>query len=105
MPIPLKSPQDFGLLVRATRQAERLRQDDAAGAIGVSDVFLWKVEKGSPGVRLDKLLQVLDGLGIRLQAEVSPAAEARYGELLEKAARPRPVRRRKAEADTGGEAS
>lgn len=103
MPISLKSPKDIGLLVRATRQAEHLRQDDAAGAMGVSDVFLWKVEKGSPGVRLDKLLQVLDALGIHLQAEVSRAAEARYCELIEKATLPRPVKGRKPTADKAEE--
>lgn len=78
MHIPLNSPQEVGRLVRAARKAERLRQDDAAGAIGVSDVFLWKVEKGSPGVRLDKLLQVFHALGIKLHAEVSDETAARY---------------------------
>lgn len=81
MNIPLSTPQEIGRLVRAARKAEKLRQDDAAGAIGVSDVFLWKVEKGSPGVRLDKLLQVFRSLGINLHAEVSDEAAARYHDL------------------------
>lgn len=84
MHISLKTTEDIGTLVRAARQAEGLRQDDAAGAIGVSDVFLWKLEKGSPGIRLDKLLQVLQGLGIQLSADVSDSTVLRYQQLLEK---------------------
>lgn len=78
MNIPINTSQEVGRLVRAARKAEQLRQDDAAGAMGVSDVFLWKLEKGSPGVRLDKLLQVFRALGIKLSAEVSDDAAARY---------------------------
>jgi len=81
MEIPLGSVQEVGLLVRAARKAERLRQDDAAGAMGVSDVFLWKLEKGAPGVRLEKLLQVFRALGIKLYAEVSDAAASEYQAL------------------------
>lgn len=82
MNIPISTPQEIGRLVRAARKTEQLRQDDAAGAMGVSDVFLWKLEKGSPGVRLDKLLQVFRALGIKLSAEVSDDAAARYHVLM-----------------------
>lgn len=95
MQIKLTSPQDIGRLVRAARKAERLRQDDAAGAMGVSDVFLWKVEKGAPGVRIDKLLQVLHGLGIKLSADVSDAAAQRYAELAVTGPARKAARRRK----------
>jgi len=86
MGIALKTPEDIGNLVRAARQAENLRQDDAAGAIGVSDVFLWKLEKGGPGVRLDKLLQVFKAMGIQLSAEVSDNTVLCYQKLLERKA-------------------
>lgn len=93
MNIPLTSPIELGRIVRAARKAERLRQDDAAGAVGVSDVFLWKLEKGAPGARLDKALQVLEGLGIKLYAHVSDDVAANYRALTQakprKAARPR----------------
>lgn len=91
MKILLNTPQEVGRLVRAARKAEQLRQDDAAGAMGVSDVFLWTMEKGSPGVRLDKLLQVFHALGIQLCAEVSDEAAVRYQALVE----PGPARKRK----------
>lgn len=99
MRIDIASPQDIGRLVRAVRNVERLRQDDAAGAIGVSDVFLWRVEKGAPGVRIDKLLQVLSGLGIRLHADVSDAAAKRYAELTAPPSAARTASRRKPSLD------
>ena len=81
MKIHLDSPQDVARLVRAARKAEHLRQDDAAGAMGVSDVFLWKLERGLTMARLDKVLQVFRGIGINLLAEESDEAGARYQAL------------------------
>lgn len=86
MAIQLQTPEQVGRLVRAARTAQHLRQDDAAGAMGVSDVFLWKLEKGAPGVRLENLLKVLRSLGITLHAEVSNEVAARYQELVEASA-------------------
>lgn len=83
MDIPVKTPADAGRLVRAARKIERLRQDDAAGAVGVSDVFLWKLERGAPGARLDKVLQVFHALGIRLYAQVSDEVAAKYQALAQ----------------------
>ena len=91
MKILINTPQEVGRLVRAARKVEHLRQDDAAGAIGVSNVFLWQMEKGAPGVRLDNLLQVCRALGIQLSAEVSDEAAARYQALMQ----PGPPRKRK----------
>ena len=99
MKIPLNIPLEVGRLVRAARKTEQLRQDDAAGAMGVSDVFLWKVEKGSPGVRLDKLLQVFRALGIRLYADVSDDVAARYQALM--APEPARTKRRKRQSAKG----
>ncbi len=81
MKIHLDNPSDVARLVRAARKAEHLRQDDAAGAMGVSDVFLWKFEAGLTMARLDKVLQVFRGLGINLHAEVSDEAGAQYHAL------------------------
>ena len=78
MTIQLQTPEQVGRLVRAARTAQHLRQDDAAGAMGVSDVFLWKLEKGAPGVRLRTCSRVLRSLGITLHAETSDEVTARY---------------------------
>ncbi|WGZ94609.1 MAG: helix-turn-helix domain-containing protein [Candidatus Thiothrix putei] len=81
MPITVSTPQEIGRLVRAARKAQGLRQDDAAGAIGVSDMFLSGLENGAPGVRLDKLLKVLHGLGLVLQVNVTDDVAKRYATL------------------------
>jgi transcriptional regulator with XRE-family HTH domain len=77
MQIPITGVATIGKLVRASRKAQKIRQDDAAGSIGVSENFLGKVERGSDTVQWGKLFQVLDGLGIRLVADV-PESVASY---------------------------
>lgn len=79
MNIPIRSHIDVGPIVRAARKAQRLRQDDAAGSIGVSENFLGKVERGSGSVHWGKLFQVLESLGVRVildvPDDVQPALE------------------------------
>ena len=60
----------IGKVVRASRKAQKIRQDDAAGSVGVSENFLGKVERGSESVQWGKLFQVLEGLGIRVMVDV-----------------------------------
>ena len=47
MKIPIENAAAIGRVVRASRKAQKIRQDDAAGSIGVSENFLGKVERGS----------------------------------------------------------
>ena len=70
MYIPITSASAIGEVVRASRKAQKIRQDDAAGSIGVSENFLGKVERGSESVQWGKLFQVLEGLGIRVMVDV-----------------------------------
>jgi transcriptional regulator with XRE-family HTH domain len=56
----------IGPVVRARRHSQALRIDDAAGLMGVSVDLLSRLENGKGAVRLDKLLTVLDGLGLTL---------------------------------------
>lgn len=70
MNIPIDSASAIGKVVRASRKAQKIRQDDAAGSIGVSENFLGKVERGSESVQWGKLFQVLEGLGIRVMVDV-----------------------------------
>ena len=69
MLIPIDSPARIGQLVRAARKAQGIRQDDAAGSIGVSENFLGKIERGAESVHWGKLFQVLHGLGLRISVE------------------------------------
>ena len=56
----------FGPAIRARRRAQSLRIDDAASLSGVSVDLLSRLENGKGSVRLDKLLAVLDSLGLAL---------------------------------------
>jgi transcriptional regulator with XRE-family HTH domain len=77
MKIPIENATAIGKVVRASRKAQKIRQDDAAGSIGVSENFLGKVERGSESVQWGKLFEVLEGLGIRVMVDV-PESVARY---------------------------
>lgn len=70
MKIPIHSAAALGTVVRACRKAQKIRQDDAAGRIGVSENFLGKIERGNDSVQWGKLFQVLAGLGVRVQVDV-----------------------------------
>lgn len=76
MQVLLKNAADLGPLVRQARKAQALRQDDAAGSLGVSENFLGKVERGGETVQWGKLFQVLEGLGVRLIVDLPPEVEA-----------------------------
>ena len=61
------TPADIGGIVRATRKAAGLRQDELAGAAGVGLRFLVELERGKPTAQIGKTLQVLHALGCSLE--------------------------------------
>jgi transcriptional regulator with XRE-family HTH domain len=65
-PLRVARASELGLAVRASRREQSLRIDDAATLSGVSVDLLSRLENGKGSVRLDKLLTVLDGLGLAL---------------------------------------
>jgi transcriptional regulator with XRE-family HTH domain len=65
-PLRITAASDLGPVVRARRRGQSLRIDDAASLSGVSVDLLSRLENGKGSVRLDKLLSVLDGLGLTL---------------------------------------
>ena len=71
----LTAVRDLGVSIRATRKRCGLDQRDAAGLAGVGLRFLSDLENGKPTVRLDKVMRVLDALGLEL---VVRAREHRY---------------------------
>lgn len=64
---------DLGKLVRNQRALAQLRIDDAAALSFVSSDVLSRLENGKP-ITLDKLMQVLNSLGLRML--VLPVADA-----------------------------
>jgi transcriptional regulator with XRE-family HTH domain len=78
--IPIDNAAAIGKVVRASRKAHKIRQDDAAGSIGVSENFLGKIERGSESVQWGKLFQVLEGLGIRVMVDVPESVATHLNE-------------------------
>nr|WP_315240029.1 helix-turn-helix domain-containing protein [uncultured Albidiferax sp.] len=71
---------DIGRMVRAQRRSQGLRIDDAAALTQVSVDLLSRLENGKGSVGLDKLLGVLDGMGLCLI--VGPKSDPAVRELL-----------------------
>jgi len=54
----------LGRRIREKRKASKLRIDDAAALCGVSVDLLSRLENGKSGVATDRVLKVLDALGL-----------------------------------------
>lgn len=66
LPVLVDEATALGPCLKGVRKDQRLRIDDAAGLFGVSVDTLSRLENGVGAVRLDKLLAVLDGLGLAM---------------------------------------
>lgn len=81
----VRSLPDLGLAVRVGRTTSELRIDTAAGLCGVSVSLLSALENGtSRAVRMDKLLTVLDGLGLAMLITSKEQAERIVNETRDK---------------------
>jgi y4mF family transcriptional regulator len=60
---PILTPVEIGSLIRTTRKAQGMRQDQLAGAAGVGLRFVVDLEAGKPTVQVGKTLMVLQALG------------------------------------------
>jgi len=63
---PIRSAKDLGAVVRAARQAQSLRQSDLAGLSGTGNRFIVDLERGKPTVQLQKVLDMVDLLGLEV---------------------------------------
>jgi transcriptional regulator with XRE-family HTH domain len=102
MLINIKSPQELGLLIRATRKQQKIRMDDVAGSAGVGHVFVREVERGKETVQLGRVMQLLSELGIELKADVPddvmPALAALKASGVKPLTRRRPASQAQAQA-------
>ncbi len=92
MQIPINTPAELGLVVRAARKAQRLRLDDAAAFAGVGAVFAGDVERGKPSVQLGRVLKLIAQLGLHLVVDAPDAAAPILSALRERGVRPRSKR-------------
>jgi HTH-type transcriptional regulator / antitoxin HipB len=66
--------QTVGKLIRDTRKALQMRQDELASVAGVSTRALSDIENGKPGSHCGLVLQTLHALGIGVTLTPPPAA-------------------------------
>jgi y4mF family transcriptional regulator len=65
-PVVLRTAVEVGQVVRAQRQSQGLRQTDLAGIGNTGNRLIVDIEKGKPTVQLQKVLDVLELLGLEL---------------------------------------
>jgi y4mF family transcriptional regulator len=61
----------IGTKIRQERKAQSMTQTELANLSGVSLNFLSQLEKGKPSVQMDKVLMVLDTLGLSIELKYS----------------------------------
>lgn len=66
----IRNMKELGELVRSTRRAQKVNQTLLAQAANVGIRLIVDIEHGKPTVQIDKLLSVLNRLGIALYAEM-----------------------------------
>ena len=62
----IKTSEDLGKLVRKFRQSQRMTQMDILGLANTGNRFIVELEQGKPTVQLQKVLDVLDILGLEV---------------------------------------
>jgi y4mF family transcriptional regulator len=58
--------ETLAALIKAKRLEDGLTQDEVAGFLGLGRRFVVELEQGKPTVRLSKVLEVLQGLGLEV---------------------------------------
>ena len=59
---------EVGRLVRETRKAQRISQEQLAGVANTGIRFISDLENGKPTVQLEKAIRVLEALGLGIYA-------------------------------------
>lgn len=62
---PSPAAVEFGRRVRALRDDQGLSQEALAARAGVHWTFLGQVERGQRSIRLDNILRIASGLGVK----------------------------------------
>lgn len=70
----LRTPRDFGALIRQRRKDAGLDQATLAQKIGVSRWWIHEIERGKPRAELGLVLQALTALGVKLSTTESAEA-------------------------------
>lgn len=71
----MRTPQDFGALIRSARKEQGLDQAALATRMGVSRLWVNEVERGKPRAQLGLVLRALSVLGIALRVDAPAPPE------------------------------
>ena len=64
----LSTAEDIGAMVRAARHKQRISQEQLAGVAGTGVRFISDLENGKSTVQLEKVIKVIEALGMGLYA-------------------------------------
>jgi HTH-type transcriptional regulator/antitoxin HipB len=64
--VKIKSASDLGNFVREFREAQKMTQADILGLANTGNRFIVELENGKPTVQFQKVLDVLDVLGLEI---------------------------------------
>ncbi len=67
--VAIKSAQDLGALIKSTRKEQGLTQREVAGIGRTGNRVIVDIENGKPTVQLQKVLDLLDLLGLQLEVK------------------------------------
>jgi y4mF family transcriptional regulator len=65
-PVKIKTTKDLGVLVRKYRDFQKMTQADILGLANTGNRFIVDLENGKPTVQFQKVLDVLDTLGLEV---------------------------------------
>lgn len=65
-PLKIKSVSDLGNFVREIRESQKMTQADILGLANTGNRFIVELENGKPTVQFQKVLDVLDVLGLEI---------------------------------------
>jgi y4mF family transcriptional regulator len=63
----IKSTRDIGQYIRKIRKKQEITQIELAGLSNVGNRFIVDLEKGKPTCEIEKVLNVLNALGIHIE--------------------------------------
>lgn len=75
-PTPIRSSEDLSALIREQRKHLALTQLDVAGLGNTGNRFIVDVENGKPTVQLQKVLDLLDLLGLEVAVRSKASGSA-----------------------------
>jgi y4mF family transcriptional regulator len=73
----IRTPADFGAVIRDRRKQLKLDQAAFAKRIGVSRPWVIEIERGHPRAALGLVLRAMDALDIRLDARIGESNRRR----------------------------